>query len=297
MSSEYKKILLTGGAGFIGKNILEELSDSFDITAPSHKELDLFDAQQTKDFFRSRHFDVVVHTAAAGVSRAQKDLSLVYQINTEMFLNLANCPNGWDRLINLGSGAEYDRSQNLVKVKESQFGQSRPQDDYGRAKYFISEQIQKSGKMMSLRCFGVFGKYEDYTTRFISNNICRTLAGLPIVMGQNRVFDYIYVNDMVNIITYFIGHEPKEQFYNAGSGQGIELLALAELVKQATGSKLDIQIKQPGLGPEYSGNNSKLLSELGEFEFTPLKQSITELVAWYKTNWQNINVDKLNFDA
>ena len=292
-----RKILLTGGAGFIGKNILEELSSSFDITAPSHKELDLSDARQAKDFFRSRRFDVVVHTAAAGVSRAQKDFSLVYQINTEMFLNLAENANGWSRLINLGSGAEYDRSQNLIKVKESQFGQNQPKDDYGRAKYFISEQIQKSKNIMSLRCFGVFGKYEDYATRFVSNSICRALAGLPIVMGQNRVFDYIYVNDLVKIITFFIDHEPREKFYNAGSGQGIELLTLAELVKQATGSKLDIQIKRPGVGPEYSGDNSKLVNELGDFKFTPHEQAIEQMVLWYKENWKKINIDALNFDA
>jgi len=86
-----------------------------------------------------------------------------------MFLNLARNAHGFGRLINLGSGAEYDRSQNLIKVKESQFGQSPPKDNYGRAKYFISEQIEKHKNMMSLRCFGVFGKHEDYTTRFISN--------------------------------------------------------------------------------------------------------------------------------
>src|SRR3989344_579584 len=292
-----KKILLTGSTGFIGRNAAEELGPLYNVTAPSRQELDLLEARSVEEFFARSQFDVVVHMAGAGVSRAQLDDSDVFRQNTEMFLNLARNAHGFGRLINLGSGAEYDRSQNLIKVKESQFGQSPPKDNYGRAKYFISEQIEKHKNMMSLRCFGVFGKHEDYTTRFISNNICRALAGLPIIMGQNRVFDYIYVNNLVEIIAFFIGHEPKQQFYNAGQGQGVELMRLAELVKTATGCKLDIQIKRPGLGPEYSCNNSLLMGELVNFNFTPFETAIAEMVGWYKNNWQNIDVDKLNFDA
>ena len=292
-----KKILLTGGAGFIGKNAAEQLSLLYDVAAPTRQELDLLNPGSVKEFFTRFQFDIVVHLAAAGVSRSKPKEVDVFRKNTEMFLNLASNANGWSRLINLGSGAEYDISQNLVNVKESQFGQNPPKDDYGRAKYFISEQIQKSKNMMNLRCFGVFGKYEDYASRFISNAICRALAGLPIVVGQNRVFDYIYVNDLVKIIAFFINHEPGEKFYNACSGQRIELLNLAELVKLVTGSKLEIQIKRPGVGPVYSGDNSKLLGELGEFEFTPLKQAIEQLVLWYRENWALIDKAKLNFDA
>ena len=96
--------------------------------------------------------------------------------------------------------------------------------------------------------------------------------------------NYIYVNDLVKIIAHFIDHEPNEQFYNAGQGQGVELLRLAELVKTATGSKLDIKIKRPGLGPEYSCNNSLLMNELGNFNFTPFETAIAEMVGWYKNN-------------
>ena len=40
----------------------------------------------------------------------------------------------------------------------------------------------------NLRVFGIFGKYEDHTRRFISNNICRVLCGLDISMNKNMLF-------------------------------------------------------------------------------------------------------------
>lgn len=292
-----KRVLVTGAGGFIGKNIVELLRGKFEVIAPKRLELDLLDAEKVADYFQESHFDAVVHAAGTGVSRAQTGGPQVFKDNSEMFLNLAAQHKAFDRLINLGSGAEYDKSRALIKITEDRFGESQPKDDYGRAKYFISEQIKDNPGMLSLRCFGVFGKYEDYVTRFVSNSICRALAKLPIILGQNRLFDYIYVNDLVKIISYFIEHEPKEKFYNACRGQGVELIYLAELVKAATGSNLEIQIKRPGLGPEYSGGNSLLLQELGDFNFTPFEQAISAMVKWYKENWASVDKNNLDFDA
>ena len=53
---------------------------------------------------------------------------------------------------------------------------------------------------MNLRLFGVYGEFEDYSRRFISNNICRVLSGLPISMNRDMKFDYIYMNDLCFII-------------------------------------------------------------------------------------------------
>ncbi len=292
-----KKILVTGGAGFIGKNILERLGGQFKIIAPKRDELDLLNAAQTADFFKNQHFDVVIHAAGLGISRAQANTPAVFKNNTEMFLNLAQSRSGFDRLITFGSGAEYDKSRSLHLVRESQFGESKPKDEYGLAKYLISEEIQKTQNIINLRCFGVFGKYEDYATRFISNSICRSLAGMPIVIRRNTVFDYLYVNDLIRIVAYFIDHEPKEKFYNACRGEGVELLFLAGLVKEVTGSQLEIKIKETGMSPEYSGNNTLLMAEMGKFEFTPLKNAIEEMVIWYKANWEKIDKNSLNFDA
>ena len=59
-------------------------------------------------------------------------------------------------------------------------------------------------KILNLRVFGVFGKYEDYETRLISNIICRVIFKLPVEINQNAVYDFVYINDLVKIIEYFI---------------------------------------------------------------------------------------------
>lgn len=295
--TESKTILLTGGSGFVGRNILEQLGSCYSIIAPQRAELDLLNAEEVADFFSRRHFDVIVHAAGAGVSRSQKNLSSVFRDNTEIFSNLVRSRDGYETLISLGSGAEYDKSRALVQVKEQSFGQAKPRDEYGRAKYFIAERIQEQSGMVDLRCFGVFGKYEDYTTRFISNSICRALAGLPIVITQNRIFDYVYINDLVRVIAFFIEHGAGEKFYNLGSGRPLDLMRLAQLVKTATGGRAEIRVKQPGLGPEYSGNNSLLMSELENFQFTSFEKAIGELAAWYQDNWDAVDQSRLNFDA
>jgi UDP-glucose 4-epimerase len=286
-----KKILLTGGGGFIGRNLYELLPNIFNITAPSHSELNLNNAELASQYLKNQEFDIIIHAASAGSLRTEREG--VYEANTAMFKNLTENSNHFGRMIFFGSGAEYGKQRPIVRAKESDFGKVRPLDEYGQAKYDASEYILKHKNILSLRCFGVFGKYEDYATRFISNVICQSLAGFPIVVNQNSVFDYIYVNDLAKIVAFFIENEPKEKFYNAGGGQGVELLTLAKIVKEITQNPYDIQIINPGLGKEYTCDNSKLLNELGVFKFTPIEQAVLEMVKWYKENWQNVDQSKL----
>lgn len=289
---EFKNILLTGGEGFIGRNILEQISSKYNITAPAHQDLDLLDTEKTAIYLKNHKFDVIIHAAGTGVSRAGSQ-DKIFDVNTKMFLNLVNNSEKFGRMIFLGSGAEYGKQQPIVKVTERDFGKILPEDEYGKAKYFASEYILKHPKIVNLRCFGVFGKYEDYTIRFISNIICQSLAGQQIVVSKNTVFDYIYIDDLVKIVSFFIEHEPKAKFYNVGRGQCIELMELAKVVKELTKNPYDIQIKQSGMGKEYTCNNSILLNEIGDFEFTPIKKAVQEMIDWYRDNWQSINQDEL----
>jgi UDP-glucose 4-epimerase len=294
--TSYKRILLTGGSGFIGRNILEQLGSAYNITSPSHLELDLLNAGQVSSFLEKNFFDVVIHAAGAGVSRLSEQ-SDIYNLNKAMFLNLAENNNLFGRMIFLGSGAEYGKQLPIVNVKESDFGKVLPEDEYGKAKYFISEYIAKAKNIVSLRLFAVFGPHEDYKTRFISNNICRSLLHMPITLRQNLKFDFLDINDFVKILNYFINNEPAEKFYNITVGKPIEFLEVAEIIKKETQSTNEIQVLNPGLGKEYTGDNTKLLAEIREFTFTPLEQSVRDLVNYYRENLDSIKKEELNFNT
>lgn len=292
-----KNILLLGSNGFIGKNVFEYLQGKYGIKTPTRYELDLLDKDNVDNYLQGNFFDIVIFAAGKGVSRKEAKQENIFLENRDMFLNLANNPDHFGRIIFLGSGAEYGKQDPVVKIKETDFGKKQPQDEYGRAKYFASEYIATRENIVNLRCFGIFGKYEDYTTRFISNAITRALCGLSIILKQNVKFDYVYVRDLARIIEYFIEHKPKEKFYNIGSGQSVELLELAEIVKTIIGGNIEIKVINPGFNKEYTCNSNRLTSELKDFKFTPFRESINEMVKWYKENINIIDKNKLNFDV
>lgn len=87
-----EKILITGGSGFIGRNLKEQLAVKYNILAPSHRELELLDGSKVQDYLERSHFDVVIHAATWNATRnSEKDLSKVLDHNCRMFFNLARC--------------------------------------------------------------------------------------------------------------------------------------------------------------------------------------------------------------
>ena len=135
-----------------------------------------------------------------------------------------------------------------------------------------------------LRIFGIFGKYEDYRYRFISNAIVNNINGLPIAMNQNVFFDYTYINDFVRIVDHFINHKAKHKFYNIGTGKKIDILTIANKINGIAEKKSKITVKNKGLNNEYTCDNSRLKNELKKFEFTDFDKALKELYDWYKNN-------------
>ena len=82
------------------------------------------------------------------------------------------------------------------------------------------------------RLFAVFGQYEDYTVRFISNACCRAVKGLPIVLRQDIVFDYLYIKDLVKLTMWFIENDARQKAYNVCSGRPVAITELARMVAQ-----------------------------------------------------------------
>ncbi len=276
------KILLTGVNGFVGKNIYEKLRNEYDFLAPTRLELDLTDGKKVDDFFNKNKIDVVIHAAIVGGSTAAEQVDSALSQNLRMFFNIVRNKHKFGKMINLGSGAEYDKSKSIVDVKESDFDKNIPVDDYGFFKYICSKYIEGQDDIVSLRIFGLFGKHEDYRYRFISNAICQNLAGLPITISQNVYFTYVYIDDFVKIVDFFINHEAKYKFYNIGNGEKIDLLTIARIINEVAEKKSEVVVKNEGLNDEYTCDNKRLKKELGDFKFLDIKKCIKILYDWYE---------------
>lgn len=278
-----KTILLTGGSGFIGRNIQESyLKEKYLIEAPSSKELNLVDEKSVAQYFASHHPDIVIHAAVKPGHRNATDFNNLFFTNTRMFFNLERYSEQYEKMLVIGSGAIYDNRSYRPKVNEEDWKDNIPIDEHGFCKYVCEKVIEHSRNIYDLRIFGIFGKYEDYAIRFISNAICKTLFDLPITIKQNRKFDYLYINDLMPILDWFISGIPYHKAYNITPDQSVSLSDLALMIRSISG-KLDlpIQIAQKGFGLEYSGNNQRLRNDHVDLKLTPIEEAVKQLYDWY----------------
>jgi len=272
MSKE--KILILGSNGFIGKNAVEFFAEkSFDVYSPKRQELNLLDTHAVESYLADLKPDYVLMSAVNIQSLEE---------NVQTYFNLQRCTCYYKKMITIGSGAEYDMRNYVPKMTEEYFKKNIPADTYGLSKFIVGNDVEHhAGKILNLRVFGIFGKYEDYTRRFISNNICRALAGLDISLNQDMLFDYIYVQDFLQLLPNLF--ETKTQFnnYNICSNEPVSLLRLAKEIQRIHPGNVEITVKADGSRGEYSGCNSRFSTEFGPIDETPFSQSIEELYQWY----------------
>jgi len=292
-------ILITGAGGFVGRNLSEFLRTRYKVFSAKKQELNLLDFKAVEEYIKSNKINFIIHCAASGGARTtnyDNDNFDVVDNNIRMFFNLERCLTPEMRMIHFGSGAEYDRPNWCHKMPEDYFDKNVPQDSYGYAKYIISKYIDKTDNITCFRILGLFGKYEDYRYKFISNAIIKNLLKMQIIINQNVFFDYLYIKDFLNIIDYFILNKPKHKHYNITPTNSIDLVSIAEIINQISSFKSEIIVKNPGLNNEYSGDNSRLLSDLTNFEFTSYKDAISELYNYYKVHLHHMDIDAVKQD-
>lgn len=294
-----KQILITGAGGFVGKNLTKYLSGKYHIYPMSHRELDLLNGDAVKDFFVQNPVDVVLHCAAIGGSRLTNyDVNNydVVEKNLRMFLNLQRALPLNSRIIHFGSGAEYSRTHYTSKMVESYFDVYVPADAYGFSKYAISRFIELQDRILCLRIFGLYGKYEDYRYKYISNTIVKGLLGIPITISQNVVFDYLYIEDFVRLVEKLLLCDWPYRHMNITPNESIDLLSLARLANGVTGNTTGIEVLNPGWNTEYTGDNTRLMEVVKPFIFTPYQKGIKEVTEYYRSVWDDLDIETVRDD-
>lgn len=280
-----KRILLTGGNGFIGRNIKEQLSEEYDILAPTSKELDLLDRKAVNKYIKKNKISDIVHSAVYNQRRRDVNAEVDLSCNLKMFYNLVEHAEELDKIIYFGSGAEYDKRYPIQLAKEDEVGKTIPMfNDYSMSKYLMNLQARNSSNIYNLRLFGVYGKYENVNTYFISHLCQCALKGLPLTVRQECLFDFLYVDDVISPLRWVLENKPMYQDYNICSGEPIYLSDIANIVKEVADKKeLDIKILAPGENLEYTGCRERICEEM-DWELTDIKEGIKKLYSYYKYN-------------
>ncbi|HEO72443.1 MAG TPA: SDR family oxidoreductase [Candidatus Hydrogenedentes bacterium] len=305
--------LVTGGAGFIGSNIVAHLVEEgesvrvLDNLATGYREniepwLDSVefmegDIRDPADCVRAvAGVDYVLHQAAIpSVPRSVADPMLAHQANVAGTLNLliAARDAGVKRLVHAGSSAAYGDQPGELKHEDMC---PRPLSPYAATKLACEHYLQAFSacyglETINLRYFNVFGPRQDPNSPYsavIPLFIGALLEGKrPTVYGdgrQSRDFTYVENNVRANVLAATAPIEAKGQVYNIACGLSYSLLDLLDGIKSALGSDIEPEFAAPRVGDirDSKADISRAKADLGYHVAVSLEEGLARTLAWYR---------------
>lgn len=273
--------LVTGGAGFIGSNIVEYLLkhkaghvrvlDS--LATGSMDNIREFDGHPSFEFVRGdiRDFDLcleacegihlVCHQAALGsVPRSLRDPITTHQVNSTGFLHVLEAARqaGVKRVVYASSSSVYGDEKDLPK-REEKVGQ--PITPYAVSKlsneHYAGVYARLFGvDVIGLRYFNVFGPKQDPSGPYaavVPIFINSLLTGLPVFIdgdgSQTRDFTFVENAVQANIKALMLeGSEASGQVFNVAVGKNYTVLDLFRIVAAALGEKVNPQFREARQG-------------------------------------------------
>lgn len=254
-----KKLLLTGGSGFIGSNIKPILEQWYKVDAPSRTELDLKNTEQVAEYIQSGKFDIIIHSANPNPAKNHEDASQnMLEDSMRSFLNIYRVRDMAEKIIYFGSGAEYDKTREIIMAREEEVKEHLPKDAYGFAKYMMNEMAGQSENVYNLRLFGCYGN-GDHESKFITHAVRCCLKGMPITIRQDCIFDYLYVTDVADIVHRAIECSLSYHDYNVCSAQPVRLSEIAQKIRlYMNASCSPVKILMGGMNKQYTASNERI---------------------------------------
>jgi len=259
-----KKVLLTGGNGYIARNLKPLLeSNGYVVYAPSHTELDILNKEYLSEYLKKECFDAIIHTATKGGIRTKKDtFEDVYIPNILMYENLESLIGNTPMTV-IGSGAEFDRRFPIKEVGECDVLYKFPIDPYGLSKNIITRKIllkNNCQKINILRLFGCFS-YDEPNTRFIKSVISNFKQEIPPEIHKDLKMDFFYLDDVFNVLHYGLNGGYLPENLNLVYEYKTNLLGITRIIDKYMGSKsklTSVKVNSLYLGNDYTGDGYKL---------------------------------------
>ena len=305
-----KKILITGGLGFIGSYIADELIDENEVLIIDNKstgkvenlqninhenltliEKDLNDAD-LDDILTD--VDYVFHLAAmASVPLSIENPSECIENNMDATIKLINaCKNNNVKKIIFSSSSSVYGDNTNIPLKESEY--PLPKSPYAASKasgeLFLKTYYEAYGlNYISLRYFNVFGPKQDKNSQYaavIPNFITALLEGeKPIIYGDGeQTRDFIYIRDVVNA-NIKAAESDYNGIINVASGKKTTINELYKIISETLGSNIE-----PKYLPERKGDIKHSLADVNNMKkidykvnLNDFENQLKETINWFKT--------------
>jgi Nucleoside-diphosphate-sugar epimerases len=312
------RILVTGGAGFIGSHLAEKLlaaghnvailDDFNDYYDPQIKraniagvlkdvavhQVDLRENGAVRDLFHRQKFETVVHLAArAGVRPSIQHPQLYYDTNVNGTLHLLEAARmtGVERFIFASSSSVYGMAKTVPFSEDLHLTQTiSPYAATKIAGEFLCSTYSHLYQMrvVALRYFTVYGPRQRPDLA-IHQFTRRIQAGNPIDQfgdGTTRR-DYTYIDDIVQGTMAALEYDgPLFDIFNLGESETIQLKDLISAIEEALGKKAKINRlpEQPGDVPLTCADISKARKLLGYNPKTKLRDGLPRFIEWFRGN-------------
>jgi UDP-glucose 4-epimerase len=315
------RVLVTGGAGFIGGHIAERLADSHDVTVldsfePYYdlgiKEQNVEAAKRSardengsyelvRDTITDEALlddlvadtDVIYHQAAqAGVRKSVEEPKTVNRYNVDGTINVLEAArkNDVDRVVIASSSSVYGKPEYLPYDEAHP---TTPVSPYGVSKLATEQYARVYHETyglptVSLRYFTVYGP-RMRPNMAMTNFVSRCLHDEPpVIYGDGeQTRDFTYVNDVARVNEQLLDDSSADgEILNIGSTDNIDILTLAEVIRDEIDPSLGIEFDDPreGDAEHTHADVSKANELLGYEPTTTIREGVRKFIIWYREN-------------
>lgn len=310
---ERLKILITGGTGFIGSNLVHFFGSAGHEIATTMKpqsntwrisgildeittyRLDVTDRESVKNLFTSFRPDIAIHTIAYGGYHFETETDRILDNNFKGTVNVVDAyvKSSAELLINTGSSSEYGSKMHPMSEKDI----LEPLGTYAVSKaaaslYCTSKSIESNRRIITFRPFSAFGEFEE-SHRLIPYIILSALRGEVLNLNNpNNVRDYIYVQDVCNAYEELIMKHNKiemGQVFNLGSGLESNVISIVNIIEKISGKILNLKWKYTNerlsdQAIHWSADMSKTDSILKWKPKYSLETGLSMVYQWFREN-------------
>ncbi|RJX47973.1 GDP-mannose 4,6-dehydratase [Halonotius pteroides] len=317
-------ILVTGGAGFIGGHLAESFAEAghdvvvldnfepyYDLGIKRHNvevgraaaesgggnyrlvEGSTTDADLVADLVGET--SIVYHQASqAGVRTSVDEPQKVNQYNVEGMLNVLDAARDADikRVVNASSSSVYGKPRYLPYDEDHL---TTPISPYGASKLAAEQYARVYNEVyglptVSLRYFTVYGP-RMRPNMAITNFVSRCLHGeSPVVYGSGeQTRDFTYIGDIVDANSRLLSDDSADgEVMNIGSTDNIEIITLAEKVRDAIDPSLEISFdsRHPSDAEHTHADISKARELIGYEPTLDIREGVSEFIDWYRENYE-----------